>query len=405
MSTVSIIKRRGRTIEATVRTAVEMAGGLGSIINSESHVLVKPNLVRSIQSGTGMITDCRVTEAVVKLALEQSPVRVVIGEGSGYGYDVTGGRSDTLEAFKISGTREVAERLGVDLIDLNRDEIVEVEIPDCYVMKRVNVARTAYESDVIISLPVMKTHRRTIVTLSLKNMKGVMPMEEKKKTHRMGLERAVVDLNTVVKPDFTVVDGIVGLGGLWVSEDAVNMDVILASQDPVAVDSIGARLMGFDPSRILMLKLASEKGLGTTDLEQIEIKGEAIEDVGKKFKDSQRALIERYPGITLLDKNSCSACEGEIQSPLFYIRTAGSSDDLEGLTVLMGIQKEPPKVSEKTIIMGKCVEEFKDLGVYVSGCPPRGWVLTKAICETCNISQKAVIAAIEAIHGNLNEIQ
>ena len=405
MSAVSIVKRRGKSVEATVREAVELVGGLGAIVSRRSRVLVKPNLVKPIESGTGVITDCRVTEAVAKLALEEKPARVVIGEGSAYGYDVTGARADTLEAFKRSGTDAVAERLGVDLVDLNRDEVVEVEVPGCYVMDTVKIAKTAYESDVIISLPVMKTHRRTIVTLSLKNMKGVMPSREKKKTHRLGLERAIIDLNTVVKPDFTVVDGLVGLGGLWTGEDAENLDLILAGQDPVAVDAVGAKVMGFDPAKILKLELASERGLGTSDLGRIEVRGEAVESVAKRFLDPQKAFAERYPGVTLLDENACSACEGELQSPLFYIRSAGCVDELEGLTVLIGVQREAPKVPKKTVVMGRCVEAFKDRGLYVPGCPPRGWALTAAICEACGINKRVVAAAIERIHGSLNEIQ
>ncbi len=405
MSVVSVVKRRGRTIEATVRDAVEQAGGLGGIIDSNSRVLVKPNLVTPIKSGTGVITDCQVTEAVVKLALEQNPAEVVVGEGSGYGYDVVGARADTLEAFKISGTGEMAERLGVDLIDLNRDKYVDVDIPDRYIMDKVKIARAAFESDVIISVPVLKTHRRTIVTLSLKNMKGVMPSREKKKTHRLGLEHAIVDLNLAAKPDFTVVDGLVGLGGLWEGEDAENMDLILAGEDPVAVDSVGAKLMGFDPSKILMLELASEKGLGTLDLDKIEARGERLEDVSKRFIDPQRAFSEKYPGLTLLDENACSACEGELQSPLFYIREAGRVDELEGLTILVGFQNEEPEASEKMVIMGQCVREFKDLGRYVEGCPPRGWALTEAICEVSEIDKEAVVSAIEKIHGKLSEIR
>lgn len=405
LSIVSIVKRRGRTVEAAVREAVELAGGLGKIVKRRSRVLVKPNLVRPSESGAGVTTDCRVTEAVTRLVLEERPARVVIGEGSAYGYDYASARTDTLEAFKLSGTRDVAERLGVDLIDLNRDAVIEVEIPNHYVMDKVKIAKTAFESDVIISLPVLKVHSRTIVTLSLKNMKGVMPSMEKKKTHRLGLERAIIDLNTVVKPDFTVVDGLVGLGGLWSKEDSENMNIILASQDPVAADSVGAKVMGFEPSKILKLELASEKGLGISDLQQIEVLGEQIASVAKRFLDPQKALAERYPGVLLFDEKACSACEGELQSPLFYIRSAGCVDALNGLVVLMGVQKDVPTVPDKTVVMGRCVKEFKDRGFYVAGCPPRGWALTEAICEACGIDKKAVIAAIERIHGDLSEIQ
>jgi len=126
LSVVSVVKRRGRDVEATVRDAVEQVGGLGGVINSRSRVLVKPNLVTPIKSGTGVITDCKVTEAVVKLALEQNPAEVVIGEGSGYGYDVVGARADTLQAFKLSGTKEVAERLITEAIKFGQQANLEI---------------------------------------------------------------------------------------------------------------------------------------------------------------------------------------------------------------------------------------------------------------------------------------
>ena len=114
MASVSIVRRRNEDSEAAVNTAVKLAGGLSSMITPRSRVLVKPNLVTPTQSGTGVITDCQVTEAVLRLVLACRPARVVIGEGSGYGYDVIGARADTLDAFRRSGTQEVAERLGVD---------------------------------------------------------------------------------------------------------------------------------------------------------------------------------------------------------------------------------------------------------------------------------------------------
>ena len=405
MVSVSIVRRQHNDTEKAVRSAVNMAGGLSSIITPHSQVLVKPNLVTPTQSGTGVITDCQVTEAVLRLVLKYHPKRVVIGEGSGYGYDVIGARADTWDAFKQSGTQEVAERLGIDCIDLNRDTSVSVEIPDYYVMDRVLIAKTVVESDVIISVPVLKTHRRTIVTLSLKNMKGVMPGQEKRKTHQMGLERAIVDLNQVVKPHFTIVDGLVGLGGLWEGEDAAHMNLIIAGQDPVAVDAVGAQVMGFDPTRILMLDLAAEKRLGVIDSKAITITGEKIVSVAKRFIDPQTVFAKRYPGVLLLDEKACSACEGELQSPLFYIREAGCTDNLNGLTILMGVQDREPPRSEKMLVMGRCTHPHQEQGTFIPGCPPRGWSLTDAICTVCNIDRSKVIAAIKRIHGDLDEIR
>jgi uncharacterized protein (DUF362 family) len=405
VTNVSIVRRQNKDTETAVRTAVKLAGGLSSIITPQSQVLVKPNLVTPTQSGTGIITDCEVTEAVLKLVLECRPAHVIIGEGSGYGYDVIGARADTLDAFTRSGTQEVAERFGIDLVDLNRDTPISITISNSFVMNQVQIAKTVVESDIIISVPVLKTHRRTIVTLSLKNMKGVMPSREKRKTHQLGLEHAIVDLNQAVKSHFTIVDGLVGLGGLWEGEDAAHMNLILAGQDPVAVDAVGARVMGFDPARILMLELAAEKGLGTIDSRAITITGERIATVAKRFIDPQRVFADRYPGVLLLDEKACSACEGELQSPLFYIREAGCAENLDGLTILMGVQDHSPPPSEKTLVMGRCTLPHKNRGIFIAGCPPRGWELTDAICKTCDIDRQKVIAAIERIHGDLDEIR
>ena len=188
----------------------QLAGGLD--IQAGATVLLKPNVVHPSPSGSGSITDARVTEAVARLVLERNPGRVIIGEGSSVGYDFPG-RRDTMTCLEASGTADVARRLGLELVDLNRDEHVQVHAPEAYVMPEFGVARTAWEADVIVDLPVVKTHVRTGITCGLKNMKGVLPGEEKKRTHRMGLDRAIVDLNRVMRPHYTVVDAIVGVQG------------------------------------------------------------------------------------------------------------------------------------------------------------------------------------------------
>ena len=137
------------------------------------------------------------------------------------------------------------KRINTILVDLNRDERVQVHAADAYVMPDFGVARTAWEADVIVDLPVVKTHVRTGITCGLKNMKGVLPGEEKKRTHRMGLDRGIVDLNRVMRPHYTVVDAIVGVQGTHTRpEDRVPLGCLLAGADVVAVDKIAEGDMG-----------------------------------------------------------------------------------------------------------------------------------------------------------------
>ena len=157
MSVVSIVRCETEAVETAVREAVKLAGGFDSFDWKNSRVLIKPNTVNPSRSGSGIVTDSRVVEAVAKLVLEKNPRSAIIGEGSSVGYDFPG-REDSIHCMKIAGVMEVAERLGLAVVDLNQDEQIAVEPAEAYVMKTFSVARTALESDIIISLPVIKTH-------------------------------------------------------------------------------------------------------------------------------------------------------------------------------------------------------------------------------------------------------
>ena len=117
MSTVSIVRVHQSRVTEAVRRAVGLVHGL-SVIKPGDTVLIKPNLVKPSLSGSGIITDARVTEAVVELVLEHGPRRVTIGEGSSVGYDFPG-QVDSLAAMEVSGTAEVARKFGLQMIDLN----------------------------------------------------------------------------------------------------------------------------------------------------------------------------------------------------------------------------------------------------------------------------------------------
>jgi uncharacterized protein (DUF362 family) len=395
-SIVSVV-RANQDVEQAVREAVALAGGLDGIVNSGSRVLIKPNIATKDKSGCGKVTDARVTQAITKIVMEKRPKRIIIGEGSAVGYDFPD-LQDTLQALEESGTKEMAARLGVAVVDLNTDQQREVEIPHPLVMKSVKIARTALESDVIISVPVMKTHIRSAVTLSLKNMKGVMPGAEKKKTHRLGLELAIADLNSVVRPHFAVVDGLVGMEGLWeFPDDCVSLGVVGAGRDPVAVDSVFAQLMGIEPQEIMHLLYCQEKGLGTCDAGKIEAVGVPISEVRRPFQPAFAVMRKRYPGLTIQAEKACTGCTGEIISPLIYIREAKQVEKLEGLTVIIGEAPEQWQ-GEKVVAIGKCAQSLKGRLPFVPGCPPTVEAITERVCEVCGIDAQLVYQKRGELH-------
>jgi uncharacterized protein (DUF362 family) len=390
---VSLVKVAQSGIEVAVRQAVALAGGLDGVVNSDSRVLIKPNLFRPEPSGMGLTTDCRVTEAVTRMVLELGAKSVVIGEGSGAGYDFDGSHS-TEEAFRVSGTADVARRLGVEMRNLNRDAFVEVTISNPYVMDKVKVAKTALESDVIISVPLLKTHLRTLVTLSLKNMKGVMPGAEKRKTHRLGLDQAIADLNSVVKPAYVVVDGLVGMQGLWdYPEDRFELGLIIAGRDPVAVDTACTCLMGFKPAQVMHLQYFARRQGTVADLSRLEVVGEPLERYRLNLKSGFEEIKSRYPGVTIIEgEAACTGCTGELIGALSAIREAASVSALNDLTVILGNPAET-SATTKTIVLGKCARKLAHLGCYVKGCPPRDDDMTRAICKVCGIDAESAITS------------
>ena len=263
-------------VESTVKALELLESDVNRVLSVKKPILIKPNYINSKHPSTGITTDSRVIEGVVKFLKEHNIEDIIIGEGSGL--------SNTFEAFKIAGVDALAERHGVRLVDLNNDEFVEVYPPNPLSLKKVQVAKTALEST-IISVPKLKLHRIATVTLSLKNMMGALAS---KGTMHAGLSLSenIADLASVLTPSLSVIDGIIEGEGHETSGNPVEMNLIIAGTDPVAVDAVGAAVMGIDPAEVKHLHLAEKKGLGTCNLEEITVLGEPVEKVTRKFNRS-----------------------------------------------------------------------------------------------------------------------
>jgi uncharacterized protein (DUF362 family) len=279
MSKVSIVKGT-RPVKATVKALEMIRPDVDCILSKPKQILIKPNYINSEPPSTGITTDSRVIEGIVKFLRQRKTKDIIIGEGSGW--------SDTFEAFKVAGVDVVAERWDVKLVDLNKDKIVEVNPPNPLSIKKIKVAETSLKS-IIISVPKLKLHRIATVTLSLKNMMGALA--SKGSMHRGSLSKNIVDLVSVLRPSISVIDGIIAGEGHETSGNPVEMNLVIAGTDPVAVDAVGAAVMGISPTDVKHLVLAEKKGLGTCDLEKITVLGESIEKVKRKF---HRSLSSRF---------------------------------------------------------------------------------------------------------------
>jgi len=276
MARVAIVKGKD-PLEMTVE-ALEMVEAREAVPR-DKQVLVKPNYINARHPSTGVTTDSRVIEGVVKFLKQSGVKEVIIGEGSGH--------SDTFEAFRVAGVDEVAKRWDVKLIDLNKDEFLEVSPSNPLALRKVRIAKTALEST-IISVPKLKPHRMTGATLSIKNLMGAMTPKGSMHT---SLNKNIADLASVMRPSVAVIDGIIAGEGHETSGNPVEMDLVIAGTDPVATDAVGSAVMGISPREVRHLRFAEEKGLGTCDLSQIDVLGEPIERVRKRFK---RSILSKF---------------------------------------------------------------------------------------------------------------
>ncbi len=281
MSAVAIIK--GISPEDITVQALEMINAHEALTNGKP-VLIKPNYLNASHPSTGITTDSRVIEGVIKFLKQQEVQEIIIGEGSGF--------SDTFESYRIAGVDSVAKRWNVKLVDLNKDDYVETHPKNPLTLKKVKIAKTALEST-IISVPKLKLHRIAGVSLSIKNMMGAMKPKGSMHTH---LNSNIVDLASVITPNIAIIDGIIAGEGHESSGNPVEMNLVIAGTDPVAVDSVGAAVMMIPPNDVKHLHLAEKKGLGKCELNQIEILGEPIENVKKKFRRSFLSKFLRHVG-------------------------------------------------------------------------------------------------------------
>ena len=248
-----------------------------SALAGYKRVLIKVNFITTKTWDSGATTDPIVVEAIIQ-RLKKLPLEIYVVES-----DATITNAD--KAFEITGMKEMCKKNDVQFLNLrHQKDKVKIRIPDGECLKTINVPRIVMES-AIISAAKMKTHMATKVTLGMKNMFGLLPDKLKFKYHAKGISKVIVDINTVLKPNITVIDGFVAMVGKGPTDGTpVKMDLIIAGKDPVATDATGARIMGIDPHEISHIRTASQKGLGNID--NIEIQGSKLEDVKQTFKRS-----------------------------------------------------------------------------------------------------------------------
>jgi uncharacterized protein (DUF362 family) len=369
VSIVRVGKGDDESVRAGLSALLESLGGLESIVPpGTKRVLVKPNLMMGKPWDTGITVHPALIEQLV-IEIRKLGVPVIVGEGAGWGC-----KSD--DAFRATGVDVLCRRLGVPLVDFKRGKGVRVPVPGGTELKDVLVDEVVPGCDFIISLAKMKTHCETIVSLSLKNMKGLITEDkERLRFHLLNVNRCLIDLNRVFRPHLAVVEGIVALEGIGplLPGKPKPLGLLVGGADPLSVDAVCARIMRIDPKSVRHLAYAAEAGIGRIDERDIEIVGESVKSVRPdSYEYPPRSLEGLSPSerIKIVDGNPCSNCIASIASYLHgYIDRNIIEQATHTVEILIG-GKARSRGKGNEVAMGNCLKRFEGEIPFVSGCPP-----------------------------------
>jgi uncharacterized protein (DUF362 family) len=234
-------------------------------------VVIKADLC-STSSFTGEATDLGLIEQVLKIYEGIAKCAVV-------GVDNSGRKAK--DCFERTGVSELAERYYADTIDLGRD----VKIPiaeEGSVLKNFKMPRTILKADVFINMPKMKTDENTTVSLGLMNIFDIIP--GKHEIYRPKIAESICDFLSIRNPDLNIMDAIIGIEGSEGRRRTKQLDLLLASRDIVAMDTIACRIMGINPVNVEHVFRAGYSGLGEYTEKNIKIVGRSIDEVRDKFE-------------------------------------------------------------------------------------------------------------------------
>ncbi len=236
-------------------------------------VVLKPNLVDYLP-GDAINTHPQVVLATVEAFRRAGAASVVVAEGPGH-------QRDTQLVLAESGYESLLRQEKIRFVDLNRDELIRTPLRARYTgMKTLWLPRTVLEADWLVSMPKIKAHHWSGVTLSMKNMFGVVPGTRygwpKNILHWKGIQESILDLCATTPIHFVIADGIIAMEGNGpLNGTPRTLGKIVLADDPVAADATCARLMGLVPERVVHIREGA-RFLGNAEVERIDQVGEQV---------------------------------------------------------------------------------------------------------------------------------
>ena len=270
----------GPRLGPALREAWRLSGDAASKIKGK-RVVLKPNLVAAQARGPAT-TDVAFIEAAIGLFRDLGAAEIIVAEGAAF-------ETDAQTLLARTGVGPMLARQGVRYVDLNHDDLVETPLRGGYSsIPTLFAPKTVVEADYFVSMPKLKAHHWAGVSLSLKNLFGIVPGSRygwpKNILHWHGIPLSILALYATFPPHLALVDGIVGMEGDGpIFGDPRSSGVVVMGTDCVAVDATCCRIMGIDPTTPDHVRLAGAWGLGNVNSERIDVRGASIAEVRQVY--------------------------------------------------------------------------------------------------------------------------
>ena len=386
--------------KGSIRSAVELCGGLNHL-PPKAKVFIKPNIVFWTHKVPfpkwGVITTSRAVEDMVILLKERGVEEITIGEGM---VVLPNDRETPAFAFESLGYNLLNERYGVKTINVYERKFREVDLGNG---ETLHFNADILDSDFVVNIPVLKTHAQTVVSLGIKNLKGMIDVKSRKKCHNADPEKNlnywVSKLADPMPPMLTLLDGIYTTArGPSFDGRVRRNNILVASADVLSADLVGAKVLGHDPSEVPYLVHAAKNRNRLPDLAEVEVVGEKLEKVASRHEYAFPYSQDTLPlpmakmGIKGLsyrkyDLTICTYCSGLNGVVLAAVAAAWNGQPWDDVEVLTGKSMAPSRGMKKTILFGKCMyQKHKDNPdiqemIPIKSCPPKPASIVKAFHE------------------------
>jgi len=322
--------------------------------------------------------------------------------------------------FKSMKLKEVIDDSNVEIINLDKHTHEKVEFFD----RKIEISKIILDADVVINMPIFKTHGETTISIGMKNLKGTLSANSKKIFHRFGLSKSIAELSKILKkhdkPTLTLIEGLVGLEGLGPLQTGKPKEIgcIILGKNTVSVDAVAAAVMGIDPMTIEHVKLGQENGVGQADLSRINVIGDKINDVKVQFElpPSEEALfaealrlLEISPDI--IDGRHgdvCSTCMLNYLGPIWALRDDAGKSYKQKIYLISGHGELPTEHEGQLLLWGNCQKKnymkCKETAIFVEGCPPTLMKGYMSLGKALYARKQFIIGLVKRLFKGMNKI-